>query len=302
MRARLPVVSSSEEGRVISENEVYVGRYMGERVVEITPELVGEYADAVDDHNRWYSGESPFGAAVAPALLLHSEVYRTLSWYLPRIYGNLHARQEWELFHPTVVGESVTTRSLIIDRYIKRDREYVVNEVTCFAQDARPLNRGRTHQSFLLERQPDGVVVDKGREKRSDRRFNLGEGEVLEEVSGPAKVVTLEMCRRFSPRKSYHNDLEEARKLGFPDIVVQGMMPLCFLSEMMTDRFGEGWFIGGRMNVNLVNVVWRGDALTCRGIVREVLREGARQRANLQVWCEKADGTKVVVGSACAVV
>jgi len=287
---------------MISANEVYVGQYMGERVVEITPELVYHYSKAVDDQNRWYSGESPFGGPIAPALLLHSEVYQTLSWYLPRIYGNLHARQEWEFFHPALIDDKVTTRSLIVDRYIKRDREYVVNEVTCFGGDGRPLNRGRTHQSFLLERQPEGVVVDKEREKRSDRRFDLGEGEVLEDVTGPSKEVTLEMCQLFSPRKSYHNDVEEARKLGFPDIVVQGMMPLCFLSEMMTNRFGEGWFAGGRMNVNLVNIVWRGDVLTCRGIVREVSPEGSRQRANLQTWCEKGDGTKVVLGSASAVI
>jgi hypothetical protein len=220
---------------------------------------------------------------------------------LPRIYGNLHARQEWELFHPTMVGERVATRSVVIDRYIKRDREYVVNEVSCFSEDGRLLNRGRTHQSFLLDRRVDGVVVDKDREKRSDRRFDVGEGEVVEEISGLPKEVTLEMCERFSRGKSYHNDVEEARKLGFPDVVVQGMMPLCFLSEMMTNRFGEGWFAGGRMNVILVNVLWRGDVVTCRGVVREVFPEGSRQRAHLQIWCEKADGTKVVVGSASAI-
>ena len=115
------------------------------------------------------------------------------------------------------------------------------------------------------------------------------------------KDVTLEMCQKFSgPSKNYHNDIEEARKLGFPDIVVQGMMSLCFLSEMMTRRFGEGWYVGGRMNVNLVNVVWLNDKLTCRGFVRELTPEGSRQRAHLQVWCEKADGTKVVVGTASA--
>lgn len=283
-----------------SSDDVYVGRYMGERTVEITPELVREYTEAVEDDNGWYAGESPFGAAVAPALLLHSEVYRTLGWYLPRIYGNLHARQEWDLFRPAMVGDRVTTRSVVIDRYVKRDREYVVNEVTCFGEDGRTLSRGRTHQSFLLEREPEGVVIDKAREKRTDRRFEIGEGEVLEEIAGPAKEVTIEMCRRFSPRKSYHNDVEEARKLGFPDIVVQGMMPLCFMSEMMTARYGEGWFAGGRMNVNLVNVLWRGEVVTCRGVVREVKAEGARRRAELQVWCEKADGTKVVVGTASA--
>ena len=284
------------------DDDVYVGRFIGERTVEITPELVQQYSESVEDHNPLYSEESPFGGAVAPALLLHSEVYRSLEWYLPRIYGNLHARQEWDLFYPAMVGEMVTTRSMVVDRYVKRDREYVVNEVTCFGEDGRTLNRGRTHQSFLLDAAVGGVVVDKEREKRADRRFAVDEGEVLEEIAGPEKEVTLEMCQAFSgPHKNYHNDVEAARKLGFPDIVVQGMMPLCFISETMTARFGEGWFAGGRMNVNLVNVLWRGDTVRVRGIVREETAESSRGRAQVQVWCEKADGTKVVVGSVSAI-
>jgi acyl dehydratase len=285
-----------------SSNDVYVGRYIGERTVEITPDFIEQYSQSVEDENPVYSGESPFGGPVAPALLLHSEVYRSLEWYLPRIYGNLHARQEWDLFHPALMGDTVTTRSMVIDRYVKRDREYVVNEVTCFGADGRTLNRGRTHQSFLLDNAVSGVVVDKAREKRADRRFDAEEGDVIEEIAGPVKEVTLEMCQAFSgPHKNYHNDVEAARKLGFPDIVVQGMMPLCFISEMMTNRFGAGWLAGGRMNVNLVNVLWRGDSVTARGAVRDVTPEGSRKRTHLQVWCDKADGTKVVVGSASAI-
>jgi acyl dehydratase len=215
----------------------------------------------------------------------------------------LHARQEWELFNPAAVGEVVSTTSTVIDRYIKRNREYVVNEVICFAGDGRMINRGRTHQSFLLENKNAGTVVDKDREKRPERRFDLDEGEVLDAIAGSAKEITLEMCQLFSgPQKNYHNDVEASRKLGFPDIVVQGMMPLCFVSEMMTRRFDIGWFSGGRMNVNLVNVVWRGDKLTARGVVREIGPEGDRRRARLDVWCEKEDGTKVVVGTASAIV
>ena len=281
--------------------EVYVGRYYGEHQIEVTPELVRHYCQSVDDFHPWYSGDSPFGGPVAPALLLHSDVYRFGGWYLPRLYGNLHARQEWELFQPLMVGETVATRSVIVDRYLKRDREYVVNEVSCFGADGRLLNRGRTHQSFLLDAESSAVVVDKEREKRSDRRFDVGGEQVIEEVPPLAKGITQEMCDKFSgPSKNYHNDVEEAKKLGFPDIVVQGMMSLCFLSEMMMRRFGEGWYVGGRMNVSLVNVVWLNDKLTCRGFVRELTAEGPRQRAHLQVWCEKADGTKAVIGSASA--
>jgi acyl dehydratase len=190
----------------------------------------------------------------------------------------------------------------IVDRYVKRDREYVVNEVDVFSSDGRLLNRGRTHQSFLVRKDSgDAPVVDKDREKRSDRRFDVGEGDILERIDGKAREITLEMCQEFSgPAKNYHNDVEQARLLGFPDIVVQGMMSLCFVSELMTDRFGGGWYVGGRMNVSLVNVLWQGETVTPRAVLRETVPEGSGRRANLEVWCEKADGTKIVVGTASA--
>jgi len=281
-------------------DDKHVGRYYGERRVAITPDLVAHYTNSVQDRNPWYFGDSPFGGPVAPALILHSEVYTTIDWYLS-YFGNLHARQEWEIFAPIMVGDTVTTRRQIVDRHHKRDREYVVMEVGCFAEDGRLLNRGRTHQSFV-RKDVTGVVVDKDREKRSDRKFDVEQANVLETIAGPEKEISIEMCRLFSgPNKNYHNDVEEARKLGFPDIVVQGMMPLCFVSQMMTDRFGEGWCAGGKMNVNLVNVLWQGEHVTARGAVIEETPEGSRKRAQAQVWCEKADGTKIVVGTASAI-
>ena len=107
----------------------YVGRDFGGFEYDITPEFVATYVAGTGDDNPWYRGDSPLGGPVAPALILYDAVYRTLEWYLPNIFGNLHARQEWELFAPVMVGERLTTRSVIVDRYVKRDREYVVNEV-----------------------------------------------------------------------------------------------------------------------------------------------------------------------------
>ena len=286
---------------MVATDEVYVGRFYGRRELDITPALVETYSKGTADFSPQYTGASDFGGPVAPALILHSEVYRDVSWYLS-IFGNLHARQEWEMFHPIMVGDRVSAVRTIVDRYVKRDREYVVNEVDVFGEDGRLLNRGRTHQSFLLKTEGGaGHVVDKDREKRADRRFDIGEGEVLERLAGTPKEITLEMCQAFSgPHKNYHNDVEEARRLGFPDIVVQGMMSLCFISEMMTQRFGRGWYVGGRMNVNLVNVLWQGEVVTAGGVLREKTAEGSGERAQLQVWCEKADGTKIVVGTASA--
>jgi acyl dehydratase len=163
--------------------------------------------------------------------------------------------------------------------------------------------RQRTHQSFLLETKSAGIVIDKTREKSSGRSFEVDTTGAIETIAPVRKEITLDMCWKFSgPHKNYHNDKEAAIKLGFPDIVVQGMMSTCFLSEMLTDRFGAGWIVGGKMDVNLVNIVWQSDVLTCRGFVRELTPEGDRQRARLDIWAEKDDGTKVTIGTASVVV
>jgi hypothetical protein len=80
------------------------------------------------------------------------------------------------------------------------------------------------------------------------------------------------------------------------------MMSICFLSELLTRRFGTGWYCGGRMTVNLVNILWQVETVTTHGVIKEFTPEGGRQRAHLEVWCQKADGTVITVGGANAVV
>ena len=297
-----------------NEYDVFVGRDMGGHEYTITPDMIRVYADGTEDRNAWYRGASPFGSAVAPALLFHSEVYKNLAWYLPNLIGNLHAKQEWELFHPMLVGDTVRTHSTVVERYVRRNREYVVNEVLITDTNGRWLQRSRTHQSFVMESPSPantsvggggkegaaGFVVDKDREKRTDRKFVVGEGGGPD-LDPAEKTITIAMCQAFSgPHRNYHTDQEMARALGFPDIVVQGMMSVCFISEIMTRNFGAGWFCGGKLNVSLVNVVWPNDRLAVRGKLREEVPEGAKTRLHCDVWCEKPDGVKTVVGTASA--
>lgn len=290
--------------------DVYVGRDYGRHDFVITPEVVEEYMAGTGDRNAMYTASSPLGGPVAPALVRNSETYAYRehpkaqpAWYLPNIYGNLHARQEFAFFAPVMVGDAVHTRAFIADRYIKRNRQYVVNEVLYFDSDDRVVMRGRTHQSFLLEQQSEGIVVDKDREKSSSRTFDVDTAAAIETIPTVVRQITPEMCFKFSgPERNYHNDKEKALKLGFPDVVVQGMMSICFLSEMMTNRFGVGWLSAGKLDVNLVNIVWGSDELTCRGFVREIQPEGDRRRAHLDIWAEKSDGTKVTIGAASAIV
>jgi acyl dehydratase len=293
------IVEGPMQGEFHAEHDVYVGRDMGGHEYTVTPEMIRVYEDGTEDRHAWYTGGSPWGGAVAPALLFHSEVYSNLAWYLPNLIGNLHAKQEWEIFHPFGVGESVRTHSTVVERYRKRNREYVVNEVLITDASGRWLQRSRTHQSFLVEMGGQGYVVDKDREKRADRAFVTGEGGTP--LPSLEKTITLAMCQAFSgPHRNYHTDREMARALGFPDVVVQGMMSVSFLSELMTRGFGAGWYCGGKLQVSLVNVVWPDDRLVVRGSVREEIPEGAKTRVHCDVWCEKSDGVKTIVGTASA--
>ena len=283
-----------------ANDEVYVGRDMGGNQWTLTSDAIENFIAGTGDHHPWYTGRSPLGDPIAPALILHSEVYRTKAWYLPYVYGNLHARHEWESYRPLNVGEMVRTRCTVVDRYFKRDREYVVNEALTFNSAGALISRARAHQSFLIEANSGKVVVDKNRERAAGRTFEIGQkgGEPIE---GPERVISEAMCMVFSgPGLNYHNNREKARDLGFPDIVVQGMLPVCLIAEMMTRRFGLGFFYGGRMALNLVNVVWVQDAVRARAAILNRRSEGGRTRADCEVWCEKADGIKVVVGTASA--
>ncbi len=287
---------------LFDRKEVYVGRDFGGVTCDVTPDLVATYIAGTGDDNPWYRGNSPLGGPIAPALILHSAVYRTLEWYLPNIYGNLHARQEWDVFAPAMVGERLTTRSVIIDRYLKRDREYVVNEVLVGNASGQIVSRSRTHQSVLLpEPAKQGFVVDRAREKDSSRSFKIGE-RGGDPIGSPMRTITEAMCMAFSgPARNYHNDRQKAVELGFPEIVVQGMLSVCLVAEMMTRRFGLGFLYGGKMDLRLVNVLWGNDVTGPKGSIVERRREGIRSRAEVEVWCDKADGTKTVVGSASAI-
>jgi acyl dehydratase len=275
-----------------------VGRHCGSNTYAVTSEVVAFYADALDDHN-------PLWARVAPPLLHHSECYKHLGdWYLKNLFGNLHAQQDWELFAPIPIGAALRTRSTIIDRYHKRGRDYVVNETDCMlAEDGRLLVRGRTYQSFLPPRESQaeaGFVVDEATAARKEPRapFPTATGPELPPLK---KKIDARRCWMFSgPGKNYHTDREQALKLGFPNIVVQGMMSTCFVAQLMTDAFGLGFLEGGKLSLKLTNVLWVDESVTVRGKLRESVREGTRERVHCDVWAEKDDGSRVLIGSASA--
>jgi acyl dehydratase len=281
----------------------FVGRHCGSSTYTIDEKTVRFYEDALDDRH-------PLHDRFAPPLMYHSECYKFLGeWYLKNLFGNLHGQQDWEMFAPIPIGSKIRTRSTIIDRYARRGRDWVVNETDLMSDEdadrGKLLVRGRTYQSFLPPKKDadsaGGFVVDeKSAAKKTPRPpFPTATGEDLASIE---KVIDDRRCWMFSgPGKTYHTDRDEAKKLGFPNIVVQGMMSTCFVSQVMQDHFGLGWLEGGRMSVKLTNVLWVDETVTTHAKVREETLEGTRTRVHCDVWVEKTDGTRVILGSASAI-
>jgi len=111
-----------------------------ERDLHITPELVILYADGVEDYNPWYEawkmnswyidGESPFGGAIVPPMLVsHFVLSVQFDHTKPFAIGSVHTFHDSEVLAPIPVGATVRIHTKAIDKFEKRGRRYVRHEV-----------------------------------------------------------------------------------------------------------------------------------------------------------------------------
>ncbi len=110
------------------------------RELQITPELVILYADAVEDYHSWYEGwrmntwriegKSPFGGAVVPPLMMsHFVLSVQFDHTKPFAVGSIHTFHDTEIMDAIPIGATVRITTKAIDKFVKRDRRYVRHEV-----------------------------------------------------------------------------------------------------------------------------------------------------------------------------
>ena len=155
------------------------------------------------------------------------------------------------------------------------------------------------HQSFLAEQRSGEVALRDPASKEGARQAGEPSGEPLSlELR---KTFTPEMCDEFFYRsRNYHNDKDASKELGFRDTVIGGRMTISCVTELLTRHFGRGFYMGGRLDVKFTNVLWPNEPFTTRGIITGRRAEGGQTRAEVTVYCEKADGTKIIVAEASA--
>lgn len=131
-------------------DHVQVGQHF-EYSFDLTPELVAEYTQGVDDTNEWYRADSPFGGPVAPPFMLSHLFARVTSGHFAETSGRVHTRSETQVLAPVRVGQRIRMEGEVADKFTKRGRRYF--RVTCraFDESGTELIREERESLFSLQ-------------------------------------------------------------------------------------------------------------------------------------------------------
>lgn len=121
-----------------------------------------------------------------------------------------------------------------------------------------------------------------------------------EVVYGPGLIVS-----EAWPERNIHSDQAAAEREGLSAPVASAPQIFSMIHRMMMMSFGTGWIMGGRMSVKQIKSVFPTDFTTGKGRVIGLQLETdgdgrERLRVVCEVWVERRDGTKVMVGEASA--
>ena len=279
--------------------DVYPGKDLGTIDLTITEDMVQHYVKGLDEPNPWYTTASPFGGPVAPAIVYQDTESEFKGWYLDNLFGNLWRSQTWDIYAPVRVGQRLHLSAKVADRYRRRDRDVVVQQMLVRDDAGQLVARSEHHQSFLAEQTSGQVALRDPAAKEGAQQHAEPSGEPLSlELH---KRFSVDMCNEyFYKRPNYHNDKTASRELGFGDVVIGGRMTLSCVTELLTRHFGRGFYQGGHLDVKFTNVLWPDEPFTVRGVITGRTPENGGTRAHVAVTCEKVDGTKIIVATASA--
>lgn len=131
-------------------DEIDIGRDFDPPVLNLTEEAVGKYLQAVDDDTPIYHDQKAAEAAgvgwpVAPpttaAIFSRTSVLLQKAGKMPP--GSIHARQEFQFVNPFRPGDVLTTKAKVAEKFVRKDRKWMVIESTTTNQNGEVVVIGR---------------------------------------------------------------------------------------------------------------------------------------------------------------
>jgi len=296
---------------------VEVGEELGPVEEVVTDHKVKSFAFTVDDYHPWYFGDSPFGGRIGHAALLANDLlYLYMTKYDPTTVLGLHTHEELWFHHPVFVGERVTLRARYVEKYVRREKGYIVTEAEATGHDGRLLLRRRGTE--IMRVRPGDVVGRRTAEPPVRRvtgeyrrdvapaahaRADLAPGTpIVPLIKQPRQDQVSVFSRIDQFYRNIHTDLELARAAGLTGPIIQSEMEVMYLAELLTSFFGAPWFTSGWLSTKFIHPVYVGETLAVRGVVTGRTETPGGIRLDLDLWVENAAGKMTVVGWASGLV
>jgi 3-hydroxybutyryl-CoA dehydratase len=304
-----PAVLAQHGFPTISYDRLEVGETFRSDDRLIRPQDVEAYAFAIDDHDPWFFGPGPFGPPIAhPTLLANQALFLRHTRYV--VPAGLHARMIFEFLEPVPLGSRVRTTGTVVDKYVRRDKPYMVTEYETRSEDGSLHTRGRFVQMLFRDEQapphgsaprpePEPPTRDPAIASAEGRGGTLVVGDRLEGAPHTISQAQLDTYSGVRPR-SIHTDEEWAQAKGFPTTIAQGMMSTAYISALLTGSVGEGFVAGGRMDTRFLRPVLRGDTITASATVLGFRSDGERTRIEFDVEARNQRGETTLTGTASA--
>jgi hypothetical protein len=293
----------------ISFDNIQIGEMFGPVELLMDEKLVKQYCEDHDDYNPIYLEDSPFGGPVVPTSYKAS---LQCQWSMGTKY-DMHAtiptRSEQEYLNPAKVGSTLITTARLSGKYLKRGLEYIILESQTIDQNGVRIRHGLEHLLLGLQKRhgeaTEGYDAVRNyvfqKEVTPNDRVLAAKGNLV--VGSEIPPLTKTAWQRALHEKiflsdSIHDD-NYTRSHGYAGPLVSGYVLNEYMSQMLLDFFGPNWLRGGIISQDFINGgVQEGDRLVCHARITGMSEETAGIRLLLDIWMEKNQGIKVVIGKA----
>lgn len=126
---------------------------------------------------------------------------------------------------------------------------------------------------------------------------DLEPGKILPLELEKDMLIQLMRSRAWGGSNPLHWDAEFAQERGFPAPVATGQMSSAYLAQLCVECFGTAMFSDSTLAVKFISPIYAGDHLTIGGRVSDLKSQGDRTRVEVDLWCNRQDGTTATVAS-----
>ncbi len=133
--------------------------------------------------------------------------------------------------------------------------------------------------------------------KRTFEELNVGDecAPLIKKMSQEKINAYVSTAEDYNP---IHVDVEYAKTTPFKGTIAPGYQYMAYISEIMAREFGEGWYVGGTLDLRLTKPVRPGDMLFTRAKVVEKKEENGKKIALCEVRITNQGNEDVMVGTA----